>query len=76
MNYILSEDEVAIHDPKDSRKQYIDTNTASKGTVKVGSLWVRRRTAQDLLICVLVSEDVLPNLWKVRKTIEWNLCKN
>ncbi|PON24981.1 hypothetical protein TGAM01_v206062 [Trichoderma gamsii] len=35
MNYILGEDEVTVHDSKNSRKQYIDTNTISKATVKV-----------------------------------------
>jgi hypothetical protein len=35
MNYIIGEDEVTVEDSKNSRKQYIDTNTISKGTVKV-----------------------------------------
>ncbi|EHK49420.1 hypothetical protein TRIATDRAFT_314988, partial [Trichoderma atroviride IMI 206040] len=34
MNYILGEDEVTVHDSKNSRKQYVDTNTTSKATVK------------------------------------------
>lgn len=35
MNYMLDEDEVTVHDSNNSRKQYIDSNTKSKGTVKV-----------------------------------------
>jgi hypothetical protein len=35
MNYILDEDEVTVQDSNNSRKQYIDSNTKSKGTVKV-----------------------------------------
>ncbi|KAL7893528.1 Mss4-like protein [Trichoderma sp. SZMC 28014] len=34
INYILDEDEVTVNDSNNSRKQYIDSNTKSKRTVK------------------------------------------